>query len=113
MADFYNRQLLKKGKVDAFSIIKFRHPTNGAVNTAEFDFPDSINVSQPWIRETAIGDKCVSMLEEVGRWSQWRLICLYDGGSEGRPDRKKRWRMSPFSVIMGKSIGPARMMGWN
>lgn len=56
MADYYNRQLLKKGKVDAFSIIKFRHPTNGAVNTAEFDFPDTINISQPWIREAPVGD---------------------------------------------------------
>ena len=56
MADYYNRQLKKKGKVDAFSIIKFRDPTNGAVNTAEFDFPDSINTSQPWIREAPVGD---------------------------------------------------------
>ncbi len=35
MADYYNRVLKKRGKVDAFSIIKFRSPTNGAVNTAE------------------------------------------------------------------------------
>ena len=56
MADYYNRQLMRKGKVDGFSIIKFRHPTNGAVNTAEFDFPDTINVSQPWIREAPVGD---------------------------------------------------------
>lgn len=56
MADYYNRQLKSKGKVDGFSIIKFRHPTNGAVNTAEFDFPDTINVSQPWIREAPVGD---------------------------------------------------------
>lgn len=56
MADYYNRRLLRHGNVDAFSIIKFRHPTNGAVNTAEFDFPDTINVSQPWIREAPVGD---------------------------------------------------------
>lgn len=56
MADYYNRQLKEKGKVDGFSIIKFRDPTNGAVNTAEFDFPDSINRSQPWIREAPVGD---------------------------------------------------------
>lgn len=56
MADYYNRQLKRKGKVDGFSIIKFRHPTNGAVNTAEFDFPDTINTSQPWIREAPVGD---------------------------------------------------------
>lgn len=56
MADYYNRRLEKHGNVDAFSIIKFRHPTNGAVNTAEFDFPDSINAIQPWIREAPVGD---------------------------------------------------------
>lgn len=56
MADYYNRLLKTRGQVDAFSIIKFRKPTNGAVNTAEFDFPDSINASQPWIREAPVGD---------------------------------------------------------
>ena len=56
MADYYNRVLKKHGKVDAFSIIKFRKPMNGAVNTAEFDFPDTINTSQPWIREAPVGD---------------------------------------------------------
>ena len=28
MADYYNRQLRTRGKVDGFSIIKFRRPTN-------------------------------------------------------------------------------------
>ncbi len=56
MADYYNRLLKTRKKVDAFSIIKFRKPTNGAVNTAEFDFPDTINASQPWIREAPVGD---------------------------------------------------------
>ncbi len=56
MADYYNRTLRDRGEVNTFSIIKFRHPTNGAVNTAEFDFPDTINTSQPWIREAPVGD---------------------------------------------------------
>ena len=56
MADYYNRLLKTRKQVDAFSIIKFRKPTNGAVNTAEFDFPDTINASQPWIREAPVGD---------------------------------------------------------
>lgn len=56
MADYYNKMLKKRGKVDGFSIIKFRKPTNGAVNTAEFEFPDTINTSQPWIREAPVGD---------------------------------------------------------
>lgn len=41
---------------DAFSIVKFRKPTNGAVNTAEFDFPDTITSSQSWICEAPVGD---------------------------------------------------------
>ena len=56
LADYYNRTLARRSKVNTFSIIKFRKPTNGAVNTAEFDFPDSINTSQPWIREAPVGD---------------------------------------------------------
>ena len=56
MADYYNRTLKRRGEVNTFSIIKFRAPTNGAVNTAEFDFPDTINSSQPWIREAPVGD---------------------------------------------------------
>lgn len=56
MADYYNRTLRNRGEVNTFSIIKFRHPTNGAVNTAEFAFPDTINTSQPWIREAPVGD---------------------------------------------------------
>lgn len=56
MADFYNKTLKNRGKVDVFSIIKFRKPTNGAVNTAEFDFPQDIITDQPWIREAPVGD---------------------------------------------------------
>ena len=56
MADFYNRTLKKRGRVDSFSIVKFRRPTNGTVNTAEFGFPDNIDTTQTWIRETPVGD---------------------------------------------------------
>lgn len=56
LADFYNRALQRRGEVNTFSIIKFRKPTNGTVNTAEFAFPDSIITSQPWIREAPVGD---------------------------------------------------------
>ena len=55
MADFYNRLLRDRGKVDGFSVVKFRRPTNGTVTTAEFGFPDDINTSQPWIREQPVG----------------------------------------------------------
>ena len=56
LADYFNRQLRSRGAVDGFAIIKFRRPTNGAVNTAEHNFPDTINTAQPWIREAPVGD---------------------------------------------------------
>ena len=56
MADFYNRTLKKRGEVNTFSIVKFRRPTNGTVNTAEFGFPNDIDTTQTWIRETPVGD---------------------------------------------------------
>lgn len=56
LADYYNRTLQRRGEVNTFSIIKFKKPTNGAVNTAEFAFPDTINTSQSWIREAPVGD---------------------------------------------------------
>lgn len=56
MADYYNRTLKNRGEVNTFAIIKFRKPTNGTVNTAEFDFPEHIDTSQPWIREAPVGD---------------------------------------------------------
>ena len=36
IADFYNKTLERRGKVDTFSIVKFRKKTNGTVNTEEF-----------------------------------------------------------------------------
>lgn len=56
MADYYNRLMKTRGKVDGFSIVKFRRPTNGTVNTAEHSFPDHIDTTQPWIREAPVGD---------------------------------------------------------
>lgn len=56
MADFYNRSIRQKGDVDVFSIVKFRNSAKGTVNTAEFDFPDSIVSKQDWIREAPVGD---------------------------------------------------------
>lgn len=56
IADFYNKQLMRKGKVDAFSIVKFRNKTNGTVTTKEFGIPDEIIANEPWIGEAPIGD---------------------------------------------------------
>ena len=56
IADFYNQTLKKRGKVDTFSIIKFRPTTNGTVNTEEGTIPSGIKSDQAWIAETPVGD---------------------------------------------------------
>lgn len=56
IADFYNKTLRRRGKVDVFSIVKFRSKTNGTVNTCETGIPDGIKDDQAWIAETPVGD---------------------------------------------------------
>lgn len=56
MADYYNRTLKNRGEVNTFSIVKFRHKTNGTVNTEEFGIPAEIKTDQPWIGEAPVGD---------------------------------------------------------
>lgn len=56
MADYYNRTLKSRGEVNTFSIVKFRHKTNGTVNTEEFGIPAPIKTDQPWIGEAPVGD---------------------------------------------------------
>jgi len=56
IADFYNTALARRGKVDVFSIVKFRKKTNGTVNTEEGGIPRGIKTDQAWIAETPVGD---------------------------------------------------------
>jgi alpha-L-fucosidase len=56
MADYYNSTLKSRGEVNTFSIVKFRHKTNGTVNTEEFGIPAAIKTDQPWIGEAPVGD---------------------------------------------------------
>lgn len=56
IADFYNTTLKRRGKVDTFSIVKFRKRTNGTVTTEEFGIPEHIKTDQPWIAEAPVGD---------------------------------------------------------
>ncbi|MBN1854413.1 MAG: alpha-L-fucosidase [Pirellulales bacterium] len=56
IADFYNKTLARRGKVDVFSIVKFRSKTNGTVNTAEGGHFGEIKKDQDWIGEAAVGD---------------------------------------------------------
>ena len=56
IADYYNRALATRGKVDTFSIVKFHAGTNGVVNTVESRIPKAIVTNGPWIGENALGD---------------------------------------------------------
>ena len=56
IADFYNRALQRTGKVNTFSVVKFRSKTNGIVTTEEFGVPEEIKTDQPWIAEVPVGD---------------------------------------------------------
>jgi len=56
IAHFYNQTLKRRGKVDIFSIVKFRPKTNGTVNTEEGGIPRGIKTDQAWIAETPVGD---------------------------------------------------------
>lgn len=118
MADFYNRQLKTRGKVDAFSIIKFRRPTNGAVTTEEFGFPDDINTLQPWIREAPVGDWFYApgfhydsgmmirfIIEAVSRDGNAAInICLRPDGSIEEPCVKMLEEVGQWMDINGEAI---------
>jgi len=56
IADFYNKSLERRGKVDVFSIVKFHPPANGVVSTVESKYPKDIKRDQDWIGENAAGD---------------------------------------------------------
>lgn len=56
IADFYDKTLDRRGKVDVFSIVKFRKQANGTVNTCETGIPENIKTDQAWIAETPVGD---------------------------------------------------------
>ena len=134
MADYYNRRLQKHGEVDAFSIVKFRAPTNGTVNTAEFDFPSAIDTSQTWIREMPVGDwfyapgftydsgmMIRSIIESISRDGNVCInICLRPDGSI-EPDAVRmleevgQWMDINGDAVYGskawKTIGEGEMMG--
>ena len=56
IADYYNRALTRRGKVDTISVVKFHTGTRGVANTTEGTFPKAIKTDQVWIGENAVGD---------------------------------------------------------
>jgi alpha-L-fucosidase len=56
LADYYNRTLQTRGKVDTIGIVKFHPPLHGVATTFEGTFPDGIKTDQVWVGENAVGD---------------------------------------------------------
>ncbi len=57
IASYYNQRIKRHGKVDAFTIVKFREDDpDRIVTTAEGHIPNDIRKGQTWIGENAVGD---------------------------------------------------------
>ena len=122
MADYYNRTLKKRGEVNTFTIIKFRNPTNGAITTEEFGFPDDIKTSQPWIREAPVGDWFYApgfvydsgmmirfIIEAISRDGNAALnICLRPDGSIEEPCVKMLEEVGAWMNINGEAVYGSR-----
>jgi alpha-L-fucosidase len=82
VADYYNRALLTRGRVDTFSIVKFHPGGRGIVNTAEGRWPAGIKTDQPWIGETAFGDWFYSpgTVYDAGALVRYMLECVSRDG---------------------------------
>ena len=118
IADYYNKTLKRRGKVDVFSIVKFRKKTNGTVNTEEGGIPKQIKTDQAWIAETPVGDwfyapdftyssKAVIryLLEEVARDGNVGLcVSLLPDGSLDAGSSQMLKEMGEWMRINGEGI---------
>jgi alpha-L-fucosidase len=122
IADFYNRALERRGRVDTFSIVKFRKKTNGTVTTEEGGIPRDIRTDQPWIAETPVGDWFYApgftydsgmvvryLLEEVSRDGNVAVcISLLPDGSLDDGSRQLLKRVGDWMRINGEGIYGSR-----
>ncbi len=88
IADYYNRTLQNRGRVDTFSIVKFYKPApglapNGVVTTFEGRWPEGIKTDQPWIGETANGDWFYEpgFVNDAGGVIRYMLECVSRDGN--------------------------------
>ncbi len=57
IASYYNQRIKRHGRVDAFSVVKFRKDApEKTVTTVEGHIPEGIKSDQSWIGENAVGD---------------------------------------------------------
>ena len=122
IADFYNTTQERRGKVDTFSIVKFRKKTNGTVNTEEGGIPRDIKKDQAWIAETPVGDWFYApgftyntgmivryLLEEVSRDGNVAVcISLLPDGSLDDGSRRMLKGVGEWLRINGKGIYGSR-----
>ncbi|WP_197527636.1 alpha-L-fucosidase [Posidoniimonas polymericola] len=55
VAHYFNRTLERRGKVDAFAVVKFSKPQNGLASTSESRIGGGINTERMWMGERAVG----------------------------------------------------------
>jgi alpha-L-fucosidase len=117
-ADFYNRTLATRGKVDTFSIVKFHPPTRGVATTFEGTFPDGIKRDQMWVGENAVGDWFYApnftysaaaliryMLECVSRDGNYAVnISLQPDGSLDEGSKRMLRQVGAWMKINGEGI---------
>jgi len=122
IADFYNTTQERRGKVDTFSIVKFRKKTNGTVNTEEGGIPRDIKTDQAWIAETPVGDWFYApgftynagmivryLLEEVSRDGNMAVcISLLPDGSLDDGSRRMLKGVGEWLRINGEGIYGSR-----
>ncbi|WP_417885549.1 alpha-L-fucosidase [Zunongwangia sp.] len=118
IADYYNKTLKRRGKVDVFSIVKFRKKTNGTVNTEEGSIPKHVKTDQAWIAETPVGDWFYApgftysseaviryLLEEVARDGNVGIcVSLLPDGSLDNGSKQMLKEMGEWMKINGEGI---------
>jgi alpha-L-fucosidase len=122
MADFYNKSLERRGKVDTFSIVKFHAPLNGVATTFEGTFPDGIKTDQVWLGENAVGDwfyrpdfrysaraLILYMLEIVSRDGDYAVnVSLRPDGSLDEGSRRMLGEVGAWMRVNGEAIYGSR-----
>jgi alpha-L-fucosidase len=118
IADYYNKALERRGKVDTISIVKFHAPTRGVATTLEGTFPPKIKTDQVWIGENAVGDwfyapdftysaraLVLYMLECVSRGGDYAVnVSLKPDGSLDEGSRRMLRQVGAWMRVNGAGI---------
>jgi alpha-L-fucosidase len=122
LADYYNRSLQTRGKVDTLGIVKFHPPLRGVATTFEGTFPDGIKTDQVWLGENAVGDwfyepnftysaraLVLYMLEIVSRDGNYAVnVSLQPDGALDQGSRQLLHEVGEWMKINGEGIYGSR-----